>query len=458
MTEVLPWIQLRNDWIKANTSQYIPLDEMANDGAYGRDVEDGKHFQCQFLNAFGQSPNNGAFKSPPGRDCADLINLNALMEILHITGRQAMLVAHRSAGGENRSLFRFDSDNWPFLTDYETNGSFESPFMTNFDKCYSSGDPPVVPAEQYGPMSTTRKIVVLEGHHPVIEMQSLLLEQASNFHLPSRDAFASVVHNLARAQPIIMHVFMSEYGGAGVVAGRDGYYPMIQSWFTHVSRVGLTDHVLFVAKNVSECAYVARWAPCLVDTRKLGFPEPMHDYAQNFRWIYAHLLLQSNLSVIMTDSDAFILQDPLPFLEKCKDVAGLTDTLYDGTFPMDYCNEPPLVSPCQSTGFTYMRPTQLVQDTVQEFTFAFSGGFEQALWNPFAVKLVKAGVYTTLPSKGELAFANWNVVKPSIEHNESINVAVLHMGGEQGGGGKHWMDKKTNIFLCTQLLTLHNAA
>jgi hypothetical protein len=163
-------------------------------------------------------------------------------------------------------------------------------------------------------------------------------------------------------------------------------------------------------------------------------------------------VLRSGFDHISTDSDAFFLANPVPHLQAGRAVAGLSDTLNDGTFPMGYCNEPD--SPCQSTGFTYFRATPAVRNMVREFSSSYGGGFEQAQWNPYAARLVRMGEFDALPRFGNFTFANWNVMKESIANQESFTVAVMHMGGEQRGvspGSTFWMDIKEYLYRCLQL-------
>ena len=245
-----------------------------------------------------------------------------------------------------------------------------------------------------------------------------------------------------------MHSFTLKYGESGK-SGRHGFQPMLVSWMAHAHRVGVSKHVLFVGKRDVDCEAARVFAPCIVDTPSLGYPAPVHEWAQNLRWIYTNLLLRSGFDHVSTDADAFLMQNPFPVLARGKDVAGLTDRLGDGTGGLGYCEEPD--SPCQSTGFTFFRATPAVREVVQTFVNTLNGGFEQGLWNPYAIKLVRMGVYDRLPNVGPEAFSNWNALLPSVTQKQGTRPVVVHMGGEQGGANGFWMDVKEHIFRCAQL-------
>lgn len=336
------------------------------------------------------------------------------------------------------------------------------PFISNFDACMSNPVHTNVTTKRYGPYTRNNNTIVWGNSalHPFKDMSDAPRSAPLGLRsLPSAEWFRKVViEEFQRAQPVIMHCFASQYGGAGKRAGRNGFLPMLQSWLAHVDRVGRADHVLIVAQTADDCAMVRRYAPCVAHSDKLGYPAAMNEYAQNFRWIYSDLLLRGGVEHLSVDADAFFLADPLPHLAALDaDLAGLSDKLYDGSGPLGYCDEPG--DQCQSTGFTFLRPTQRVTQLVSRLADTFGGGFEQEFFNrDVAAELARDGRYALLPNSGDAAFANWNVVVPALREKKSISVVVLHLGGLQGGlngaspdGQQYWMDSKEFLYRCAEV-------
>jgi hypothetical protein len=70
-----------NAWIKRKR-YFLPLEEMSRKNVFLRNEEDGTHFQCGMIHHWGEQA-SGEFKSPVTKDCRDMVNLNAVMLIVH---------------------------------------------------------------------------------------------------------------------------------------------------------------------------------------------------------------------------------------------------------------------------------------------------------------------------------------------------------------------------------------
>ena len=452
-------VTARNAWIEARAPRFVPLNEMDASGVYGRDVPDHQHFQCQSLTPLGESDPERRLKTPKNGDCRDAVNRNAVAIVTQLARTQT-----RAPGA---SLFSYDAARGASLLDPFSPGDvLPEAFAANFERCMRDPVKTTVTNLRYGPYArdAPRRVPGFRrasALHPTLDMADAPLEPAfgAALRLPSAEWFSDLVLNtFKRSTPVIMHCFASDYGGKGVRAGRHGFFPMLLSWLGHVARVGRLDHVLVVGQSLADCALVTDFAPCLVHSAVLGYPDAMNAYAQNFRWVYSDLLLRGGIAHVSTDADAFLMADPMPALAAVDaDVAGLSDRLYDGAGPLGYCDEPN--DPCQSTGFTLLRPAPDVLRLVGKFTRGFTGGFEQQLFNQqVASELVVSGRYHLLPNSGDAAFANWNVVLPAIKEGLNLTLVVMHMGGQQGGvpgaaedGKTYWMDSKEFLFRCAEV-------
>ncbi len=458
-------ISARNAWISQHAPHFVPLSEMDAAGMYARDTPDNQHFQCQSLAPLGQHVLHAEFKMPPTGDCHDTVNRNAVDVIVQLTRFRSEVCCSRLPPPPLKSLFAFNAASAPALVNpFSRNGSLAEPFIDNFQRCMTDPVHTNITQQLYGPYprGAPRPIAGFykaSEPHPTFDMANATLESVPNslLRLPSPISFRELVlTTFGRATPVIMHCFASEYGGKGKRAGRNGFFPMLQSWLGHVARVGRLNHVLLVGQTHADCLMATDFAPCVIHSPGLGYPDAMNAWAQNFRWVYSDLLLRGGVEHMSVDADAFFMADPVPLLASLDaDIAGLSDRLYDGTGPLGYCND----TPCQSTGFTFMRSTLEVTQLVTEFAQTFSGGIEQGVFNTrVANATVGNGRYTLLPNSGSAAFANWNVVLPALKDGRNLALALLHMGGQQGGvagasadGVLYWMDSKEYIFRCAEL-------
>ena len=73
----------RNMWIRGKTTaSFIPFQEMAGTKIFRQNVGDDTHFMCMLVIRGGDTFDS--FRSPPSGDCRDMINLNAVMQLIQI--------------------------------------------------------------------------------------------------------------------------------------------------------------------------------------------------------------------------------------------------------------------------------------------------------------------------------------------------------------------------------------
>lgn len=311
------------------------------------------------------------------------------------------------------------------------------PFKPNFEACLGNPDDPVIGARHYGPFPSQWPggfqlplLHLAESPWPTPNVTMDLLTSES-----VRTQMAA----LQRKSPIILHVFNNEY-----VHITKGYVHLIKAWLAHIARLGLLDHVLLVGstwKNQDECLLLNTYAPCWVHTPSMNLGN--RELAADTRWLYTDALLAAGFDVLLSDADAFFLENPFTHFPKDKDALGLSDRLYDGDSDLSYCNDVK-GSPCQSTGFNFFRSTNATRSAVHDFLERIShgGGWEQSEWQEFAMRLGDG--YAVLPYRGRNTFSNWGIVQTAMLRGEDISVAVLHMGAVSG-------DTKENTFRCLQL-------
>ena len=307
------------------------------------------------------------------------------------------------------------------------------PFLTHFDACMRN-----VTTEapgQYGPLPPggrvlggTSTVGVASGPGDVDELESYI--QTSHIEAP-----------------ILVHAFT-----AGEGSQRAEMVGMMRSWLAHITRVGLSSHVLFIGGSATDCSAIIHLAPCAVHKwRRRGGGDGRHSDSVDFRWNVTLALLRLGRSVIQADSDAFVLSaravqvlEQSPLL-----VQGLADRLpadllsYKGQKMQGYCAND---GTCQSTGFTYLRAQEVVSNEVAAFVERLDSerGWEQALWQRHAAKLREMGVYGLLNQTGPDAFANWLAAEHAMKRRKDSSFLVLHAGYEHGR-------EKERIFRCAQL-------
>lgn len=64
----------------------VPFDDMAAAGRFPRNTKDGVHWQCSF-GEWPSIPSMNDYKTPPGGDCHDYMNLNLLQMMLNVVCR-----------------------------------------------------------------------------------------------------------------------------------------------------------------------------------------------------------------------------------------------------------------------------------------------------------------------------------------------------------------------------------
>ena len=329
------------------------------------------------------------------------------------------------------------------------------PFMANYEECMRDPLNTATRHRRYGPFPPLQRGFTVpgfkRGDFPIIHIAKLPRIQHAWPAMPSRSlpepgAFKAMMVSLNRSRPVFMHAFARDVRQHDESEYHAGFTPMVINWMGHAAHVGLAEHVLFISQTAKDCAEVSLFAPCIVHSPLLAHPWPnMHASPANFRWIYAYLLLQAGFDTVSLDADALLLRNPVSFLERGKDVAGITDAYLTSNGTAE-CGE--VSYPCQSTGFTYMRATLQVLEAVANMTLSYDGGFEQGVWNAiYAPRLISQGVYELLPLTGSDVFANWeDVVSGMVSRNKlSFNLTLLHLG--KAGNG----NKKEFQFRCMQL-------
>ena len=314
------------------------------------------------------------------------------------------------------------------------------PFKPNFEACLANPDDPVIGARHYGPFPSAwpgglqlSHLRLAETSWPTPNVTAALL---------TPESIKTQMSALQRSAPLILHVFNNEY-----VHVSKGYVHLIKAWLAHIARLGLLDHVLLVGStwnDKDECTLLNMYAPCWVHTPAMNLGGARgRGLAADTRWLYTDALLAAGFDVLLSDADAFFLENPFAHFPDDKDAVGLSDRLFDGDSDLEYCNKVP-ASPCQSTGFTFIRSTDATRAVVHDFLLALShgGGWEQAEWQAFAMRL--GDKYAVLPYRGRSTFSNWGIVHTAMARGEDVSVAVLHMGAVSG-------DAKVNTFKCLQL-------
>lgn len=357
------------------------------------------------------------------------------------------------------SPFSFDVATDPFLlsTVEPTPGErlLPAPFMSNYRECMRDPLNSATRHLRYGPFPPLQRGFTVpgfkRGDFPIIHVSKLPRTEHARPAMPSRflpepGAFKAMLASLNRSQPLFLHAFARDVWQHGESEYHAGFTPMVINWMGHAAHVGLANHVLFVSQTAKDCAEVSLFAPCIVNSPLLAHPWPnMHAFAANFRWIYAYLLLQAGYDTVSLDTDALLLRNPVPFLERGREVAGISDATLAPNGTAD-CGE--TSHPCQNTGFTYLRSTPRVLEAVANMTLSFDGGFEQDVWSSIhALGLATQGAYELLPLTGSDVFANWeDVVSGMLDKNKmSFNLTLLHLG--KAGNG----NKKEFQFRCMQL-------
>jgi len=74
----------KNAWVKSYTN-YLPLEEMSDTKVYLRNTEDESHFQCGFQTYLGEADGILEYKTPANKDCRDLMNLNLVLMLVHMS-------------------------------------------------------------------------------------------------------------------------------------------------------------------------------------------------------------------------------------------------------------------------------------------------------------------------------------------------------------------------------------
>ena len=357
------------------------------------------------------------------------------------------------------SPFTFDVATDPFLLSTVEPKPGETllpePFWDNFRECML--DPLNTPTRyhRYGPFPPLEGGFTLPGFkaldYPVVHLGKLPRVNHSRPGVPTRSlpgplAFKELMLALNRSSPVFLHAFARDVSQRGDFEYHAEYVPMVVNWMGHAARVGLSDHVLFVGATARDCAEVSAFAPCIVNPQLLERSWPdMHRSPTNFRWIYIYLLLQAGYDVVSLHSDALLLRNPVPLLERGKDLASMSNAFLPPTGTVE-CGDG--ASLCPSTAFTYFRGTPLVFDAVANMTLSYDGGLEHVAWSEtYVPRLLEQQVYSSLPLTGDAVFANWdNVVSPMMrKHKLSFNLTMLHVG-KVGRG-----DTKAFHLRCMQL-------
>ena len=360
---------------------------------------------------------------------------------LQLTAALLLLSGHRGD-----ALFLFTNRSNPYLVDTfalpSVQRTLPEPLMSNFGLCLANPSDAVLGARHYGPFPPRwpgevhlTHLKVSTTSFPILNVTRSLLET---------DSVVEQIRLLKRKTPVILTVFNNEF-----VHISKGYVHLLKAWLAHIARLGLLEHVLLVGStwdNKDECGLLSMYAPCWVHTpsMNLGAKDGAggRKLAADTRWLYVDALLRAGFDVVLSDADAFFLENPLPHFPANLHVVGLNDRMFDGSSDMEYCKE--AKSLCQSTAFTMLRSTPETRLVVSDFLeqLCHGGGWEQQMWQEFAMRL--GDKYAMLNTRGHNTFSNWHVVKHAIEASEDISVVVLHMGAVSG-------DMKVTVFKCLQL-------
>ena len=363
--------------------------------------------------------------------------------------------------GQSSFSYRAASD--PFLNGRDNATSL--PFLPNFLECASSSNPLTSPVleRNYGPFSQggagftvagfrRREFAVLNASSlPFVDVAVGEPNEGVR-NVPSAQSFKGFMRSINRQSPVFLAAFSRTNGKVNLDSStyHAGFTPMAISWFGHAAHVGLADYVVFLGFDWKDCEAVRQYAPCIFhsDTLRAAthFWDAMNGWPANFRWIYSYLLLETGFDHVSLDVDGFLMMNPVPYLLKGKEVAGLSDRGYHGESPMEYCDIPN--SPCVSTGFTYLRATPDVLRVVRNFTLHYNGGWEQATWNVYAIELLLLGKYDILPNNGSVTFANWGgTVQKQLENKQDFDLALLHLGGMGSNDGKEFVMRCAQVWL-----------
>jgi hypothetical protein len=269
--------------------------------------------------------------------------------------------APRAVGG-NASLLVFRaSASKTSLLNPETGAALSAPFLAGFDACHGKRRPWL--RRRYGPLPQPRKKTgEWTAAWPTREVRDLSLFRAKraaplDLVLPLSAEVAEWTRHANVASPVLLHVFNASEGGR--------YVTWVHAWAWHAQRVGVLKHALFVSLTAEGCFEVSTLAPCLVH-HDFGTPLKASDAAR-VRWLYAWLLVQAKMDVIVLDADAFLLENPMPVLAAQPSrvlVQGLSDQRGNHKH-LPYCDVEG--APCQSTGFTFIRSRGVTKRLLTKF-------------------------------------------------------------------------------------------
>lgn len=247
------------------------------------------------------------------------------------------------------------------LIDPETGVALPAPFLGGFDACRRTGR--LWSRGRYGPLPTPHTAqgawAATRPELDVGKLSGFTARRAPEVDLvlPSPAEVAAWVTRANVQSPVVLHAFNVTSGGH--------YIDWVYAWAWHAQRVGVLQHALFVSPAAEDCAAVRKLAPCLVHD-DFGTPLRVSD-ATRIRWLYAWMLIQAGMDVIVLDADAFLLENPLSILAAQPSsvfVQGLSDRRENHKH-LPYCDA--AGSPCQSTGFTFIRSRAVTKRQLTSF-------------------------------------------------------------------------------------------